>query len=142
MQAAVAIKHDRAPRLAAVESAYYVGKRRPLAELPRWKQWLIRFAYFRTGWASDHSIECLGIFTDREQAILAASIPGGFYHALPVNASLPEENCRFREHAFPASEAAQSYVEASPGVEVVERQQVEKVHRLASRMRERLTTAS
>lgn len=132
----------RAPLLAAVETAYYVGKRRPLAELSLLRRWLIRFAYFRTGWASDFSIECLGIYTDRNEAVEAANVPGGFMHALPVNASLPERNCRYREHIFPASEAAGKYRRASPDVEVTSRSQIEKVHRQACQVRHELNSVS
>lgn len=89
--------------LARPATAFFVGKRRPLAELSFWHRLWVKWCYRGSGWASDYSVEAVGIYTHREDAIKAASIPGGFYHELPVNASLPDVPCGFREHAFPLS---------------------------------------
>lgn len=125
----------RAPLLALVERAYLVGKRRPLTDLSAEKQALIRGAYAETDWASEYSVEVLGIYTDRETAIAAAAIPGGYIHELPVNGSLPEETIRYRDHVFPLSDKPNQHDDTECQVLKVPRCELERVAEAAARLR-------
>lgn len=87
----------------APATLFYVGKRRPASELPPDQLERIRDAYRDTGWASDYSVEATGVYTTRSGAAVAANIPGGFYHELPVDRSLPDLPVIFRRHLFPRS---------------------------------------
>ncbi|HMF56733.1 MAG TPA: hypothetical protein VK619_10355 [Pyrinomonadaceae bacterium] len=91
-------------------TAFLVGKRPALVDLPLWKRpllGLMRFLYFLTG-LSD--VEFQYISTDFGRAEEDAHRPGWFYFELPVNCSLPEETCQFRRHSFASSKAGGRYV--------------------------------
>lgn len=91
-------------------SAYFVGKRKPLSELPWLWRWLIRLVYWKTGWASDYGLESQAIATSREMAeALCATHPNWFMQELPVNTPLPDETCTFKLMTFPESDAAKGY---------------------------------
>lgn len=90
-------------------NVYLVVKRRPLAELPWLCRWLIRVAYFRTGWASDFGVEYQGVYTTESEAHWAASGAGMSYTELPLNGSLPEETVQYGTHDFPLSDASALY---------------------------------
>lgn len=91
-------------------SAYFVGKRKPLSDVPMPWRWLIRLAYWRTGWASDYGLESQAICTSEEMAdALIAEHPNWFKQELPINAPLPDETCTFKLMTFPKSEAANGY---------------------------------
>jgi hypothetical protein len=95
----MAYAHD----IETAESAFLVGKRRPLTDFPVWKQWVIRAVYFLLGWDNGQAIEVQSICTTKELAQEMASKPGWFLIRLPINTSLPDEPCQFKEHEFPAS---------------------------------------
>lgn len=90
-------------------SAYFVGKRKPISELPWLWRWLARMVYWHTGWASDYGVEGQAICTSREMAEELCSKPNWFMQELPINTPLPDETCKFRLMTFPSSDAADGY---------------------------------
>lgn len=124
-----------APPLALVSTAYIVGYRRPLSDLPQDKQEQIRKAYADTDWASEYSIEIVGVYTSYTLAKRAMRKPGHFLLSAPVNTSLPEANGRYgiQEHL---SDNADWYEESSPGlVHLPESQVIEMIQVLARVMK-------
>lgn len=95
----------------ALDVLYYVGKRRPISELPPEQQEKIREAYKDCHWASDYGVEAQAVCTSKALAeqMCKEHGPNWFYHALPINTALPEETAFFRAHVFPGSEAVQMY---------------------------------
>lgn len=125
-----ALVTDHAPRLAEVQELatgtnrvvllreiealdvlYYVGKRKPISELSEEQQVKVREAYADCHWSSDYGIEAQGIYTTKELAEAACKEhgPNWFYHALPINSSLPDQTVFFRAHVFPGSDAREMY---------------------------------
>lgn len=98
------------PVTAPAVVAYFVGKRRPLSDLPLEQQQKIREAWAETKW-TPNAYECLGIVTSEADARRAASKPGYFWIELPVDELLPEELGRRMKQDFPASEASDWYRE-------------------------------
>lgn len=92
-----------------LDSIFLVVRRKPISALKWYQRALIRFAYFRTGWASDYSVEYEGVYTDKSEAEQVAMKDGWSFTEIPLNASLPEETCVFRCHDFPKSEARARY---------------------------------
>lgn len=119
----------RAGDLETLECAWYVGKRRPLSDLPFWKRWLVRAVYFTVGWCTGDGIEAQAICTSKELAEQMASEDGWFYHELPINVPLPDETCRFRAHVFPTSEAAAKYDSLRLPVAAVRVAEIEQLER-------------
>lgn len=119
----------RAEEIETLECAWYVGKRRPLSDLSRWKRWLVRAVYFTVGWCTGDGIEAQAICTSKELAQEMASQDGWFYHELPINVPLPDETCRFRAHVFPTSEAGDRYESLRLPVAAVRVSQIEQVER-------------
>lgn len=93
----------------ALDTAFLVGKRRPLADFPAWKRWAVRAVYFVLGWDNGAAIEVQSICTTEERARDMANKPGWFLIQLPINVSLPDEPCQFKAHEFPASGVAGQY---------------------------------
>lgn len=122
--------------------AWVVCKRRPLAELPAHKQQQIRQAYEDTDWSSDYSIEFVGIFIHEKEALEAASIPGGFFHHLPVGRPLPDEPVQWGAHSFPLSEATLMYEQHKCEIMAVRRCEVEAVARLATATKKAATAVA
>lgn len=125
-----------APPLALVSMAYVVGYRRPLADLSPEKQEQIRKAYKDTEWASDYSIEIVGVYTSYTLAKRALKKLGHFLISAPVNASLPEANGRYGVQEHTVSQATKWYQETSPGMVHLPRAElakaVDKLKTLAS----------
>src|ERR1051325_9394764 len=91
-------------------SAYFVGKRKPISELPWLWRAVARFIYRQTGWASDHGIESQAICTSREMAeALCAKNKNWFIQELPINIPLPDETVKFKLMTFPQSDAVKMY---------------------------------
>ena len=100
-------------------TAYVVVQQKPLdtdPHVPWIVKWLLRRIYHYYGWAAvDHDgksyckLEFLGVYDTATNARWAAMMPGGSYHELPLNTSLPEETCQFRVHDHPYSSASQQY---------------------------------
>lgn len=89
--------------------------------VPQWVKYLLRWIYCHYGWAavghdgrSYCKLEYLGIFDTAEGARMAAMVPGGSYHELPLNRALPEETCQFGVHDFPLSSASPDYRNQKP----------------------------
>ena len=99
----------RTCEIETIETAFFVGKRRPLSDFPLWKQWLVRFIYFALGWSNGDAVEAMAICTDKALAEDMANKPGWFLVRLPINTPLPDEPCQFREHTFPHSEEQERY---------------------------------
>lgn len=95
----------------ALDVLYYVGKRKPITELPPDQQEKVREAYRDCRWSSDYGIEAQGIYTSKElaEAVCKERGPNWFYHALPINSCLPDETVMFRAHVFPGSDARAMY---------------------------------
>lgn len=55
------------------------------------------------------SYEDRGVFVKESDARWAANCHGGSYKAIPLNAALPEETCKFGTHDFPQSDASPLY---------------------------------
>lgn len=87
-----------------LETAFLVGKRRPISEFPAWKRWVIRGIYFVLGWDNGAAVEVQAICTTAERAREMAIPDGWFLIELPINVSLPEEPCQFKVHEFPQSD--------------------------------------
>lgn len=105
----------RAQEIQTLDTAFLVGKRRPLTEFcPKWKRWIVRAVFFALNWSNGDAVEVQAICTDRELAVdLANRWPSGFFVRLPINTPLPDEPCTFREQEFPRSEAAGIYERTS-----------------------------
>lgn len=130
-----------------METAYFVGQRRPLSDLGRWRRTLVRFVYFVVGWSGGDQVEAQAITTTKECALGMASKPGWFVVELPLDHCLPEEPCQFRLHTFPASDAKARYdtdhrpLVAKPCAEVLAEQKgVEAAIEQVDRMRSKLKT--
>lgn len=106
--------HDLHP-LTGTRSAYYLSMREPLSSLPRWRQWLIRFVYFKCNWASNYATHDMGIFTDRgvaeEIAARKRAETGKAWSVkeLPVNGLLPEAPVKYGFYSFPGTAADYQY---------------------------------
>jgi hypothetical protein len=123
-------------------TAYLVTQKKSLEDdplVPRWVKALLRWVYFRYGWAAtDHNgksyckTEYRGIYDTAEGARMAAMVPGGGYHELPLNCALPEETCQFGVHDFPLSSASPEYRSQKPPFVAIAREDLElleqKVH--------------
>lgn len=100
-------------------TAYVVVQQKSLKDdpyVPRWVKLLLRWVYFRYGWAatghdgkSYTKLEFLGIYDSAPGARYAAMVPGGSYRELPLNCSLPEETCQFGNYDHPLSDASPDY---------------------------------
>lgn len=95
--------------LAGLKDVYFVGKRKPLSDLPWWQRYLVRLVYFTVGWCTGDGIEVqVAVFTE-EEAIKQSSKPGWFYIPAPIKEPLPDATCQYGNHGFPLSDAAQKY---------------------------------
>jgi hypothetical protein len=103
-----------ASEIQVIDTAFLVGKRRPLTDFPFWKRWIIRAIYFALGWSDGDAVEVQSICTSRELAADMANKPGWFFVRLPINTPLPDEPCQFREQEFPNSEIAKRYERTHP----------------------------
>ena len=93
--------------LAGLQSLFLVTKRKPLNRLPKQKQYQIRQAYRATGWASDYSVEFIGIYSRRDWAEhCCRGRKGYFITELPLNSNLPDETCHWRCQDQPAASAS------------------------------------
>lgn len=119
----------QAGEIETLESAWYVGRRRPLSDLSFWKRWLVRAVYFTVGWCTGDGIEAQAICTSKELAEQMAGQDGWFYHELPINIPLPDETCKFRAHVFPSSEARDRYEALRLPVAAVRVSQIEQLER-------------
>ncbi len=121
----------KADDLPELRSAFYVGKRKPLADLNWRSRWLIRLSYFRTEWASDYGIEAQAICTTRELAeeMCQRGGPIWFFHELPINSSLPDETVRYKLHTFPGSEISGEYEKARPEIVAASLDELQEAHR-------------
>lgn len=124
----------KASEIESLECAWYVGKRRPLSDLPAWKRWLVRSVYFAVGWCTADGVEAQAICTSKELAEEMAGKNGWFYHELPINIPLPDETCRFRAHVFPSSEVAQRYEALRLPIGAVKVAEIEQVQRKIDRL--------
>jgi hypothetical protein len=101
------------------QTAWIVIRQKSLKDdplVPRWVKWLLRWVYFRYGWAATGhdgrnytKTEFIGVYDSAPAARYAAMIPGGSYIELPLNCSLPEETCQFGKYDHPLSDASPSY---------------------------------
>jgi hypothetical protein len=103
-----------AQEIQVIDTAFLVGKRRPLTDFPFWKRWIIRAIYFALGWSDGDAVEVQSICTSRELAADMANKPGWFFVRLPINTPLPDEPCQFREQEFPNSDIARRYERTHP----------------------------
>ena len=124
----------KADELEQLETAYYVGRKVPLAEVvPPFVAWLLRKIFFRYRFAlAGRDADCFAvspqaICTTKELAVDMANKPGWFYHQLPINTSLPVEVCTFKEHVFPASPAAKTYKEAKFKVRAIKETDLQRL---------------
>lgn len=131
---AEADKVARVGEIETLECAWYVGRRRPLSDLPFWKRWLVRAVYFTVGWCTGDGIEAQAICTSKELAEEMASQDGWFYHELPINVPLPDETCKFRAHVFPTSEVSDRYEHLRLPVAAVRVSEIEQLHRKAEQI--------
>lgn len=118
-------------------SAFLVGKRRHIDELPPFWRWLARKVYFRTGWASDYGLECQAICTTEEMADqLIAEHPNWFKQELPINTPLPDEPCTFKLMTFPNSDAVEDYEKRRAPFVAVPSSDIENQARFESKLGE------
>jgi hypothetical protein len=133
------------------ESAYYVGKRPCIDDLPFWGRTFVllillplqRFAYRHWG----HSdVESQAIVTSRTRAEHMVRDRSWFIQELPVNACLPEETCQYGVHDFPKAKSGM-YRERHLPLVSVPREEIadmgkltEEVREIASRIEARLST--
>lgn len=112
---ALSLAPERGPSVAqardieTVETAFFVGQRRPLERVPGWKGWVLRAIYFAFGWSCGDDVEGQAVCTSLELAKEMANKPGWFYLELPINTPLPDEMCHFKAHDFPSSEVRERY---------------------------------
>lgn len=102
--------------------------------VPAWVKSLLRWVYHRYGWAavgydgkSYTKLEYLGVFDTAEGARMAAMVPGGSYHELPLNRALPEETCQFGVHDFPLSSVSSDYRNQKPPFVAIAREDLEQL---------------
>lgn len=127
----------RAQEIQIIDTAFLVGKRRPLTDFPWWKRQIVRAVYFFLGWSNGDAVEVQAICTDRELAADMANKPGWFFVRLPINTSLPDEPCQFREQEFPRSDIAPRYERARPiPLEAVRVSDIEKLKELKQQVEE------
>ena len=96
----------------ALGALYCVGRRRPISELTPEQQTRVREVYRDTGWASDYSVDLLGIYTSKDLAEKACIErgPNHFLTKLPIDSCLTDAIV-FGEwaHQFPGSDATELY---------------------------------
>lgn len=102
--------------------------------VPTWVKALLRWVYHRYGWAavdregkSYTKLEYLGVFDTAEGAKVAAMVPGGSYHELPLNRALPDDTCQFGVHDFPLSSASPAYRNQKPPFIAIAREDLEQL---------------
>lgn len=124
----------------ALDVLYYVGKRKPISELTPAQQEKVREAYRDTHWASDYGVEAQGIYTSKELAEEACREhgPNWFYHALPINSSLPDETVFFRAHVFPGSDAQELYENLEGATKAVPVSYLRALEEEVNRLREQV----
>jgi hypothetical protein len=88
----------------------------PLDRLPKLAQWIIRWIYFRYGWAASIktedgylSLEYRGVTPDESEARYYSSEPNASYTKVPWRSCLPMETGQYGVHDFPHSEASDEY---------------------------------
>jgi hypothetical protein len=88
----------------------------PITVLPKWAQWMVRYIYFRYGWAAmaerdgvKYSVEYRGVTPDESEARYLSSEPNASYTKVPWRSCLPIETVQFSVHDFPLSEVSPSY---------------------------------
>lgn len=119
--------------LLGLPSAFHIGKRKSIKNLPRWRRWLIRTVYFKCKWGSDYSFEHMGIFTDLDVAEHVAEVlrndnPDDIYSVkeLPINAVLPDAPVKYGMYSVPASDINDKYQKRPGWLPAVSTQDVEK----------------
>lgn len=139
-----------APALESYE--YYIGQRKQELDrgAPIWRRLFfaivyrpfLRFCYFKlgiptfSGADSDGTmfwLEHQSICHSRTEALRLANRPGWYFHALPVNATLPEATCACKDHLFPAElGVVDQYEHARNPTVRVEQSQLAKLESLTS----------
>lgn len=111
---------------AELPKLWIARQQKPLEDfaMPRVFKWFLLWIYDRYGFAAtgyqvevgrtdviiDYcSYEDRGFFTNEADARWAANCKGGSYKALPLDAALPEETCKFGTHDFPQSPSSSYY---------------------------------
>lgn len=124
----------------ALDVLYYVGKRKPISELPPDQQEKVREAYRDCHWSSDYGVEAQGIYTTRELAEAACKEggPNWFYHALPINTCLPDETVFFRAHVFPGSDQRAMYENLEGAVKAVRVSELRALEEEVQRLQEQI----
>jgi len=96
--------------------------------------------YFRCEWASDYSIEDMGIFTDRDVAESIAQQKrdetgkAWSVKELPVNGLLPDEAVRYGFYAFPGSDADARYRNRRSQLQAVETDHLDSLRQVAKKV--------
>jgi hypothetical protein len=118
-------------------SAFLVGKRKPISELPQPWRWLARKVYQYTGWASDYGIETQAICTSEEMAdALIAKYPNWFKQELPINTPLPDVTCKFRLMTFPKSDSPETYEKRRAPFVAIPRKDIVQLAKLENKLGE------
>lgn len=91
-----------------LQTAIYVGRKKPISELTPDQQREIRKAYRDTGWASDFSEEgiciCIGEGAEERARKMCTNKRGWFFKPLPVNQCLLEVTADFEGTTFVESD--------------------------------------
>lgn len=153
LQLIPATRKGRADEMAAVEQSFepvdvcLMTNVQSIAVLPKWAQWIVRFIYFRYGWAAMakdekgmlYSVEYRGVTPDESEARFLSSETGCSYMKLPWRSCLPVDTGQYGTHDFPLSEVSHKYRKRElPFVQMPRRQiemleaKIEQVVRAAS----------
>lgn len=88
----------------------------PITVLPKWAQWVVRYIYFRYGWAAmaerdgmKYSVEYRGVTPDEAEARYLSSEDNASYTKIPWRSCLPVETAQGGTHDFPMSGASHRY---------------------------------
>jgi len=113
----------RTPKMAAVEKGLEIQdvclmtNVQPISVLPKWAQWLVRFIYFRYGWAAMakddkgmyFSVEYRGVTPDEGEARFFTSEENSSYMKVPWRSCLSVSTGQYSTHDFPLSDASHKY---------------------------------
>jgi hypothetical protein len=133
---------ERSPNMAALEDrapfsdVSVVGNLRGIEHLPRWAQWMVRFIYFRYGWAAlakkdgvYYSVELRGVTPSQAEARYFASEPNGFCMRAPWRTFLSTELGQYATQDHPLSRVSPDYRNRKLPYVAISREDLERLGR-------------
>lgn len=125
----VALEKDVTPK-----DVWLMTNVQPISRLPKWAQWMVRFIYFRYGWAAMaqrdgmyYSVEYRGVTPDEAEARYLSSEVNASYTQVSWRSCLPMETCQYGTHDFPHSEVSAEYRSRALPFDTVPRTEMERL---------------